>query len=89
MSQATWDRRTKDFEEAAGQILRDSNEPLKVQNIARKAVERGLISPVGKTPDRFMYLVIRRANARRAQEGSPHRFLRHERDGRVYYSVAE
>jgi len=46
----TNDSRTGDYLHAAETVLADAREPLTVGEITRVAIQRGLLTPTGKTP---------------------------------------
>jgi hypothetical protein len=46
------------YYEAAIQVLRSAQHPLTTREITARAIENGLIKPVGKTPDATMSAVL-------------------------------
>lgn len=46
------------YYEAAIQVLRSAQHPLTVREITARAIESGLITPAGKTPDATMSAVL-------------------------------
>jgi len=85
MPRHEWDTRVNAFEEAAARVLRRARGPLTVREITERAISTGLITPSGRTPDKSMYSIIRRANERRRKRGLKPRFIKKVDGKRVAY----
>jgi len=64
------------FLDAAHEILKLAGQPLHYREIARQALERGLIESRGKTPEATMNAQLATNVKRAAESGSPSRFVR-------------
>jgi len=85
---ATRARGAMSFADAAEQVLRDSDsdEPLHYEEITKRAIERGLIQPEGKTPAVSLNSIIGTEIRQREARGEQQRFVRH---GRGLLGLAE
>lgn len=87
MSNRTWDTRVPAIELAAAAILRKSSRGMTVRELTERMTQRGLVKLTGRTPERSVYVQIRRANARRVKSGRPPLFMTETREGRVLYHL--
>ncbi|MBI3072588.1 MAG: restriction endonuclease [Deltaproteobacteria bacterium] len=71
--------------EAAEKVLREAGTPLHFKEIARRALEAGLIEPKGKTPEATMgaqlYMSVRRADEKSGEAGT------FRPTGRAYFAL--
>ncbi len=77
------------YEEAAVSILRSSKAPLSIAEILERMFDANLVKVTGKTPEKSLYIVIRRANARRLRRGEVPLFIRHQSKANPRFIVYE
>src|SRR5712692_7370096 len=63
------------FADAAEVILKDAKKPLSYKQLAKKAIDDGLIKTESATPEISMHVSIRSEMKRRETRGEPQRFV--------------